>query len=66
MNIINFLYHSGIINDDGGWDERPIWEQQDKLERFAELIIKECAMVVHAKTGPKSALNILEHFGVEE
>ena len=35
-------------------------------KKFAELIIRECALVVHKKTGPKSALNVLEHFGVEE
>jgi hypothetical protein len=35
-------------------------------EKFAELIVKECARVVSQKTGPKSALNVLEHFGVEE
>ena len=34
--------------------------------RFAELIVRECAKVVFEKTGPKSALNVLEHFGVEE
>ena len=36
------------------------------MEKFAELIVRECALVVHKKTGPKSALNVLEHFGVEE
>jgi hypothetical protein len=36
------------------------------VEKFAELIVRECALVVHKKTGPKSALNVLEHFGVEE
>jgi len=35
-------------------------------QKFAELIVRECALVVHKKTGPKSALNVLEHFGVEE
>ena len=35
-------------------------------EKFAELIVRECALVVHKKTGPKSALNVLEHFGVEQ
>ena len=35
-------------------------------EKFAELIVRECALVVHKKIGPKSALNVLEHFGVEE
>ena len=34
--------------------------------KLAELIVRECARVVHKKTGPKSALNVLEHFGVEE
>ena len=39
---------------------------EHKMEKFAELIVRECALVVHKKTGPKSALNVLEHFGVEE
>jgi hypothetical protein len=38
----------------------------DELEKFAELIVRECALVVHKKTGPKSALDVLEHFGVGE
>jgi hypothetical protein len=33
---------------------------------FAELIVQECARVVSQKTGPKSALNVLEHFRVAE
>ena len=36
------------------------------LEKFAELIVRECALVVFKKTGPKSALDVLEHFGVKE
>lgn len=36
------------------------------FEKFAELIIRECARVTFKGTGPRSALNILEHFGVEE
>ena len=36
------------------------------IEKFAELIVRECAGVVFKKTGPKSALDVLEHFGVEE
>jgi len=36
------------------------------LQKFAELIIRECARVTFKGTGPRSALNILEHFGVEE
>ena len=37
-----------------------------RANKLAELIIRECAKVVFEKTGPKSALNVLEHFGVEE
>jgi hypothetical protein len=39
---------------------------EGNIEKFAELIVRECAKVVFEKTGPKSALNVLEHFGVEE
>lgn len=39
---------------------------EDMAQRFSELIVRECALVVHKKTGPKSALDVLEHFGVEE
>ena len=43
------------------------WEEQTKfIEKFAELIVRECALVVHKKTGPKSAWDVLQHFGVEE
>jgi hypothetical protein len=35
-------------------------------EEFAELIVRECADVVHKRVGPKSALDVLDHFGVEE
>lgn len=34
-------------------------------EKFAELIVRECANVIHDRIGPKSALDVLEHFGVE-
>ena len=39
---------------------------EENLEKFAELIVRECALVVHKKTGPKSAWDVLQHFGVEE
>ena len=41
------------------------YEMFDK-EKFAELIVKECSLFVFKQNGPKSALNLLEHFGVEE
>ena len=55
----------GIGHDDDGNELTPALVGKG-LEKFAELIIRECALVVHKKTGPKSALNVLEHFGVEE
>jgi hypothetical protein len=43
------------------------WESQTKfMERFAELIVRECAEVIHKRVGPKSALDVLEHFGVTQ
>ena len=42
------------------------WVMVDDLEKFAELIVRECAKVVSRKAGPKTALDVLEHFGVEE
>ena len=41
-------------------------ELAGRANKLAELIVRECAKVVFEKTGPKSALNVLEHFGVEE
>ena len=35
-------------------------------QKFAELIVRECSLFVFKQDGPKSALNLLEHFGVEE
>ena len=37
-----------------------------RANKLAELIVRECSKVVFEKTGPKSALNVLQHFGVEE
>ena len=37
-----------------------------RLQEFAELIVRECSLFVFKQNGPKSALNLLEHFGVEE
>lgn len=42
------------------------YDKQRFIEIFAELIVRECAKVVSEKTGPRSALNVLEHFGFEE
>lgn len=39
---------------------------EGNVEKFAELIVRECASVVFHNTGPKSALNVLEHFNLSE
>lgn len=51
-----------VSTDDGTY----IGPHSSALKLYAELIIRECALVVFNKTGPKSALNVLEHFGVKE
>jgi hypothetical protein len=42
------------------------WVMVDDLEKFAELIILESNYWIHRRIGPKTALDFLEHFGVEE
>lgn len=43
-------------------DETAYWV----LQNFAEALIRECAGVVFKNAGPRSALNVLEHFGLKE
>ena len=52
-----------MVKDHAG---NPMLAIKQNPEKFAELIVRECALIIHKKTGPKSALNVLEHFGVEE
>lgn len=52
-------------NDPVGGYEGKIWQNIYRT-KFAELIVRECALVVHNKIGPKSALDVLNHFGIEE
>ena len=65
------MFHAGFCNEDGGWDNRPIWEQEhDNFQRFAELIVEECANVAdenYIHRGSRTCgLAIRLHFGVEE
>jgi hypothetical protein len=46
------VYHSDIWRGTG--------------RKFAELIVRECAGVIHKQIGPKSAIDVLEHFGIQE
>ena len=77
----SLMFHAGFCNEDGGWDNRPIWEQEhDNFQRFAELIVRECIdvlvtemnrldgldRVVSAQTMDTAQVLIKQHFGVEE
>ena len=63
-------YVKDSLEHDPDWKQTEVYnclmnELDGFFEKFAELIVRECALVVHKKTGAKSALNVLEHFGVE-
>jgi len=36
------------------------------IEKFAELIVRECAEVVYSRSGHATPQDLYEHFGVEE
>jgi hypothetical protein len=62
--IDNLLYQAGLTAQ-GCWDELGTYEQE-AIEKFAELIVKECMEVVTKKCASPTAYNALaEHFGVE-
>ena len=61
----SLMFHAGFCNEDGGWDYRPIWEQEkDNFQRFAELIVRECIEI--SQVGSITENKIKKHFGVEE
>lgn len=63
----SLMFHAGFCNEDGGWDNRPLFEQEhDNFQRFAELIVRECANVAAEHDALDIYEEIREHFGVEE
>ena len=66
----SLMFHAGFCNEDGGWDNRPIWEQEhDNFQRFAELIVRECAELMYGRDengNCKDGDVIKQHFGVEK
>ena len=51
------------------WEDGHIGWHEQFNEKFAELIVRECASVVdyyHTRNEPISGRNIKQHFGVEE
>ena len=61
----SLMFHAGFCNEDGGWDDRPIHEQEhDNFQRFVELIVRECYDISLKAGHPVS--EIKKHFGVNE
>jgi len=63
----DLMYHAGLTAQ-GCWDELGIYEQE-AIEKFAELIVRECAGRVDwilAEGGGTQGDLIREHFGVKE
>ena len=68
------LYQAGLTAS-GCWDELGTYEQE-AIEKFAELIVKECVQVSEdditdgdaccTNTADRIARQIKQHFGVEE
>lgn len=61
------------IRTENGWEDYPHYEfNEDELEKFAELIIRECAKSAndwyqnHDKIHSDPMSYVLAHFGVEE
>lgn len=71
--IEDLMYHAGLTAQ-GCWDEMDNYDKQ-AIEKFAELIVRECAEMVKIQNeqfmeneshyGVVSA-DVLKHFGVEE
>ena len=59
---IRELYDQAIVIEDGG---DYVCGELDP-EKFAELIVRECADVASGLAMPTVALRIKEHFGVKE
>ena len=55
------LYQAGLTAS-GCWDELGTYEQE-AIEKFAELIVRECSLIC---LEDKDSQRILLHFGVEE
>ena len=69
--MIHYLYHAGFLNDDGGWDSRPIFDQEDNFARMYEKIVRDCAKVAeqwysdYPKDDRLVSECIIETFGVK-
>ena len=73
--IEDLMYQSGLTAQ-GCWDQMDSYDRY-AIEKFAELIVRECARVIDRGDGEMSSMaettwcnvcrdDILKHFGVEE
>ena len=65
---IRELFHESIEDCDGTMKDRVYSLKQSEIEKFAELIVRECADIVDRaiSDGGVDGRMIKEHFGVEE
>lgn len=64
-NIEHLMYHAGLTAQ-GCWDEMDDYDR-GAIEKFAELIVKECMDVVgKATASPNGVQSIIKHFGVDQ
>ena len=64
---IQELFHESIEDCDGTMKDRVYSLKQSEIEKFAELIVQECANLVDRaiSDGGVDGLVIKEHFGLE-
>ena len=60
--IENLMYEAGLLAD-GCWEEMDEYDQK-AIERFAELIVRECAAYAFSDDQDHKAM--LNYFGVKE
>jgi hypothetical protein len=59
------MYQAGLTAQ-GCWDEMDGYDHE-AIEKFAELIVQECAKVASVETSDNGVGEVIrEHFGVEE
>lgn len=73
QKIQDLMYHAGLTAQ-GCWDEMDNYDKQ-AIEKFAELIVRECAEMVRIQNEQFMeneshygvvSVDVLKHFGVEE
>lgn len=67
VKLRSLMFHAGFCNEDGGWDNRSLFEQEnDNFQKFAELIVRECCQKLENDGMVEVAMEMKEYFGVKE